>query len=330
MNRLIWSGRVFASLFVLITASVGTAVAAEKATLRLDWTIGGWQIPFFLALDRGYYAAEGVDLEILEGKGSSTTIQLIGRGNDTFGYVDASALPKSVAAGVPVKMVMGILKRTMMSVVVRKDGPIQTVADLKGKTITVTAGDAQSVLMPAFLNANKLPPDSVKVMAVDPGAKYRLLAEGQADGTASYGPLAGPLIEGLFKVEIRQFDFGDSGITIPGFGVIASRSTIETNPKLVQAFVTASARGWQDARKDPAAAVAAALAHFPQVKGREAEFDKTLRRIAEYIDTPNTVGKPFGWMSPDDWANTEKLMVQYLELKPAASVDAYFTNQFVK
>jgi len=303
--------------------------AQEKATLRLDWSIGPWQAPFFLAEEKGYYKAEGLDLEILEGKGSLTTMQLVGRGNDTFGYVDAAGLPKAAAAGIPIKMVQGIYKKNMMAIVFRRDPNVKTLADLKGKTITITAGDAQSNLMPAYLSANKLPSNFFKLMAVDGGAKYRLVATGEADGVGSYGAIGIGLLEGIASgVQYQAFDFADSGITVPGFGVIASSDTIKKNPKLVAAFVRATGKAWQEARKDPNAAVDAVFRKFPQAKSRDAEFRKILTLLSDYIDTPNTVGKPFGWMSPDDWAMAEKLLVQYADLKPTA--ESYYTNEFTK
>lgn len=314
-----------------LVALGSAAHAQEKATLRLDWSVGPWQAPFFLAEEKGYYKAEGIDLEILEGKGSLTTMQLVGRGNDTFGYVDAAGLPKSVAAGIPIKMVQGIYKKNMMAIVVRQDANVNSVADLKGKTITITAGDAQSNLMPAYLSANKLPNDTFKMMAVDGGAKYRLVATGEAHGVGSFGAIGIGILESINSgVQYKAFDFADAGITVPGFGVIASNDTIKKNPKLVAAFVRATAKGWEDARKDPNAAVEAAFKKFPQARSRDAEFRKVLTLLNAYIDTPNTVGKPFGWMSPQDWAVAEKLLVQYADLKAQSSVDAYFTNEFAK
>lgn len=308
----------------------GHVNAADKATLRLDWTIGSQNAPFILAAERGYYAANGIDLEILEGKGSLSTMQLVGRGNDTFGYVDASALPKAVSAGIPIKMVAGILKKSLTGIVTRGEQS-PTAAELKGKTITVTAGDAQSYLIPAFLKANKLPADTIKLMTVDPGAKYKLIVDGKADGTITYGVLGIPFMLSLEpNGKFVKLDFADSGINTPAFGLIASDATINGNPQLVRRFVEATQRGWEAARKDPEAVVAAVLKRYPQAKQREAELLKTIPMLFEYIDTEHTKGKPFGWMSPVDWAATEKLLVEYLSLKPATSVETYYTNAFVQ
>lgn len=305
----------------------------RKATLRLDWSIGGWQAPFILALDRGFYAEAGIDLDILEGRGSLTTVQLVGRGNDTFGYVDASVLPKAVSAGFPVKMVMGIIKRSLMSIVVRSDDPSMKPKDLVGKTFTVTAGDAQSALLPAYLDANGMKPSDIKLMAVDPGAKYKLVVEGQADGVVTFGVIGIPLLETLSPaapLHLRKLDFSESGINIPSFGLIANETTVTKDPDLVRRFVAASARGWEAARENPQSAIEAALKRYPQVKSREKEFQNTLKFLFDYVDTPRTIGKPFGWMSPEDWKDAEVLMTKYMGLKAQGSIGAYYTNDFIR
>ena len=61
----------------------------------------------------------------------------------------------------------------------------------------------------------------------------------------------------------------------------------------------------------------------------KAIFRTELKSYGDYINTPGTAGKPFGWQSPEEWKAAEKLMVEYMDVKPAASVDAYFTNAFV-
>jgi hypothetical protein len=68
-------------LFFLACAAMAPSTAAlanDQVTLRLDWTLEGFHLPFVWALDKGYYAAEGIDAKILEGRGSGNVAQLIG------------------------------------------------------------------------------------------------------------------------------------------------------------------------------------------------------------------------------------------------------------
>ena len=84
---------VAASIFataIAAMASSAPALANDQVTLRLDWTIEGQHLPFVWALDKGYYAAEGIDAKIFEGRGSGNTAQLVGAKTDTFGEADAT------------------------------------------------------------------------------------------------------------------------------------------------------------------------------------------------------------------------------------------------
>ena len=60
--------------------------AAEKVTVRFTWKLKGEYAPLFVALDKGYYKAEGLDVDLAEGSGAQTVLKLLASGNEKFGY----------------------------------------------------------------------------------------------------------------------------------------------------------------------------------------------------------------------------------------------------
>src|SRR5262245_64684364 len=70
----------------LLLAWPSVPAAGEHVTFRMNWYWRGIQAPFALALERRYFEQAGLDVEILEGKGSATTVQLVGTKADTFGF----------------------------------------------------------------------------------------------------------------------------------------------------------------------------------------------------------------------------------------------------
>jgi len=111
-----------ARLAVLGAAAValGTsslAFAQDKVSLRLNWYLGGLHVPFYYGKDKGYYAAEGIDLTINEGRGSANTVQVVAAGSDTFGLADSSSVVLTASKGADVKSVMSLLNTTGYSVV---------------------------------------------------------------------------------------------------------------------------------------------------------------------------------------------------------------------
>jgi NitT/TauT family transport system substrate-binding protein len=307
--------------------AIGSAQAPEAVTFRLDWLPLSYHGPFHLAATSGYYRAAGIDLKILDGKGSGNTIQLIANGADTFGFADAGVVAKSVSQGVPVKMVMGVFKRSAIALMTPAETGIKTPQDVKDKRVATCAGDSAGILLAAYLKAVNVP--GVKLVTVDCGAKYTVVAQGKADVTAAYGPYGRTTFTALGVKEVRKFDYTDAGLLLPGHGIIASLKTIESKPDLVRNFVAATARGWVEARKNPAAAAKALTAAVPLMKGKEATLEAEFKEWLEYLDTPNTAGKPFGWQSAEDWKKAEAILAQHMDVKPQPSVESYFTNRFI-
>ena len=71
-----------------VTVAVSHAAAQDKLQFRLNWTIYGEHAPFFVAKDKGFYKDEGLDVEILEGSGSTTVAQLVANLTNPIAYVD--------------------------------------------------------------------------------------------------------------------------------------------------------------------------------------------------------------------------------------------------
>ena len=90
---------------LVMSACGGAAPQPEEGPIplefRLNWTLYGEHAPFFLGVDKGFYLDEGLDVSIVEGSGSSTTVKLIGNGTNNIGYADSATMMRGVTAGVP-------------------------------------------------------------------------------------------------------------------------------------------------------------------------------------------------------------------------------------
>lgn len=324
-NRLVlW---VFAAL--MLCAAPAAAQSLEKVSLRLDWTAVGYHAPFYLGVAKGYYRDAGLDVQILDGKGSANTATLVGSDANDFGFADATTAARLVGQGLPVKVVMGVFQRSTLSVFFPKGKGIKVPMDLKGKRVSMCAGDAMSEYLPAFLDAVGLKKDDVKFVTVDCAAKYTVVAQGQADAVASYATAGRSLLRSVGINDAGQFDYADVGIVLPSHGVITSLKKISSSPDTVRRFVTASAKSWQEASANPDAAIAALVAAVPLLKGREAVLKETLVDSMKYLTTPGNTGKPFGWQSPEEWEKAKETLVKYTNLPKTIPIDSFFTNQFV-
>src|SRR5438067_8433356 len=93
------------------------AQAPEKITIRFTWKLKGEYAPLFVALDKGYYRAEGLDVELAEGSGAQTVLKLLASGNEKFGYGPAVSAAQAVSQGLPVKVVALYQTKAPMGVI---------------------------------------------------------------------------------------------------------------------------------------------------------------------------------------------------------------------
>src|SRR5262249_31441131 len=138
-----------------------TSRGADPVTLRLDWILTGKHLPFYLALERGYYEAEKLQVEISQGQGSATTVKLVGNKSDTFGYADASVVAVAISGGTPIKMIGGIARRSAVAIGYWPDSGITTPKSLEGKSLLVTPGSTESTILPALFAINQVDPQKV-------------------------------------------------------------------------------------------------------------------------------------------------------------------------
>ncbi len=315
---------------ILLAGSPAAAQAPQKVSLRLDWTTLGYHAPFYLGVAKGYYKDAGLDVDVLEGKGSGTVITLVGNGADDFAFADATTGARLISQGLPAKVVMGIFQRSTLSVFYAKDRGIGAPKDLKGKRISMCAGDGMSVYLPIFLKAVGLTADDVQMVNVDCSLKYTVIAQNKADAVASYGTAGRPLMQAVGIQDPGKFDYADAGIFLPSHGIIASATTTSQRADVVRRFVAATARAWAAAQADPDAAVAATVAARPLLKGKEQMLKDTLIDSLQYLKTPGIAGKPFGWQSPDEWKKASDTLVQNAGMTRPASAEVFYTNEFIK
>jgi NitT/TauT family transport system substrate-binding protein len=308
----------------LMALSVCSASAQDKATLRLDWTTLGYHVPFYYGVAKGFYKDVGIDLRVEDGKGSSTGVNLIANQADEFAFADATTAARLIGEGLPVKVAMGIFQRSTLSIFFPK-GKLSAPKDLVGKRISSCAGDGIAVYLPAYYNAIGIKPTDAQNVMMDCSVKYTAVAQGRADAVASYGTAGKPLLQAVGITEVGKFDFADAGIVLPSHGIIVSREKIKSNPDLIKRFVAATAKAWEEAIKQPDAAVDSVIAARPLLKGKEHSLKDAFLDSQQYIG--GTPGKPFGWQSPDDWNKAVKTMVEFAGMKRVDPADI-FTNDF--
>ena len=316
---------LFTAAAVLLGAVV-PAAAQEKATLRLNWLIYGFHTPFHLGVEKGYYKAEGIDLEIGEGKGSASAVQVIGAKGDTFGLSDGASIINGISKGAPIKAVMGIMNTTPFAIIAREDANVKTLKDLEGKTIAGTAGEAGLTIMPALIKANKLDEAKVNILRVDGAAKLVAILEKKSDAMLG-GSENQPFILEQKGLKTTVLNYADYGVNTMGLAIHVHSDTLKDKPKLVEGFIRATQKAFSDAEKDPASAIAAGLKAKPDMDKELAL--KQLNAGLKLVRSRSAPTAPIGLMQPGDWEMTLGLMKDHQELKTDLKADAFYTNSLL-
>jgi NitT/TauT family transport system substrate-binding protein len=317
--------RVALAAAAWVALAPGFATAADAVSFRLNWYLGGLHVPFYYGKDKGYYAAEGIDLTINEGRGSANTVQVVAAGSDTFGLADSSSVIATAAKGADIKSVMSLLNSTGYSVVSLAETGIKTPKDLEGKRLAVSPGDPLGQLFQALAARNQLDMSKITLVQVDPAAKVVAVLEKRADG------LLGGADDQFFLIKQRGLKpaalrYADNGANIVGMTIVTQGDTIKNKPDLVRRFVRATVKSWEEAKKNPGAAVDAALKAKPDLD-RQSTLEQLMVDI-DLLDSPNSKGR-IGWGAQADWDQTIDLLRKYRDLQTTQPWTTFHTNEFV-
>jgi len=309
----------------VLAASATAAPAQDAVSLRLNWYMGGLHVPFYYGKERGFYKEEGIDLTINEGRGSANTVQVVGAGSDTFGLADSSSLVAAAAKGVEIKSVMSLVNSTGFAVVSLASAGIKTPKDLEGRKLAVSPGDPLGQLFRALAASNNLDMSKISFVQVDPAAKVVSVLEKRVDA------LLGGADDQYFLIKYKGEEpaalrFADNGANIVGMTILTQEATIKNKADLVRRFVKATARSWDETKKNPEGAVDATMKVKPDLN-RASQLDQ-LKVDIELLDSPNSKGRT-GWGDQRDWDQTIALLKKYRDVATDKPWTAFHTNEFL-
>jgi NitT/TauT family transport system substrate-binding protein len=306
----------------------GAAHAQKKEiSLRLDWIYQGPNSGFMVAKDKGFYDEAGLNVTMGPGKGSGSTAQLIASKTSHFGFADGFVVGAGVDKGMELVMVAAIYRRNPTAAIVLKESGIKTPKDLEGRKIGIAPGGTQFQQWPAFVKGCNLDGSKITVINVDPAGTVPALVAGRVDAVASYAQGAVPGIEIRSKKEATPFMYADCGVTAVSNGIIVHKNLLKEDPEAIRAFVKATLQGFLYAQKNPDEAIAITKKYGPEIVPEIAkrELEMSFLNWA----TPNTAGKPMGWMSDKDWAVTVETLKQYGGVTTPLQASDLYTNDFI-
>ncbi len=305
-----------------------SAQAADKLTVRLDFIAWGTHAAMHLANEKGWFKEAGLDVEVQDGTGSGNTIQLVAAGQADIGQVQLGVMAVAKEKGADLISIAGWFRKSDLAVLVDRDSPISTIADLKGKSIVNFNGSPWSPYIAGFLKAGGLSEQDVSIVAVAPPALMSTYTAKQADAVMTTAPFGLPIIETARPS--KAVLMADAGIAFPSYGLIVRRDTLADKGDALRRLVAVQVRAWQyiyDGHVDEA--VAAIIAQRPGMKLNPDVLKGQIELYKDFIETEASAGKPFGVQTEEDWAKALADMEAAGIVAPGRKPADYFTNDIV-
>lgn len=339
MRRLI---PIVVALAVALAACGGTGTSAspsagasgesggvEVINLTLNWFPLADHAAYYDALEKGYYTDAGLAVNILQGSGSGETLRRVSIGQADLGLADTGVVINGIRNGATAKMVMMVMDRGWNAIWAKKGSGITTVKDLCGKKIGAPVADAGRALWPALANAQGLDPNCVQWVDILPAAKYQTLASGSVDAildAVTGAPFVYLALGG--KENTVEITYADNGVDVPAISMIASEKMVKERPQVIQKFITATLKGWQDVFSDPEAALNIEMKYWPSLDMDT--YKVNLDLVESLMQTDNFKQNGVGHFDKDKMAKTIELLQKYLDAK--GEIDdptSTYTDQFV-
>jgi NitT/TauT family transport system substrate-binding protein len=316
---------------VLAFAAV-PASAQTDVKFALDWKFEGPSAPYFVAIDRGYYKAEGLNVTVDTGPGSVAGIARVAAGTYPLGFFDINSLVKFQDQN-PEKKVQAVLmmydKPPFAIATTTKTG-ISQPKDLEGRVLGAPAADGAFAQWKAFVKANGIDEAKVKIENVGFPVREPMLADGKVDAIAgfSFSMHYNLLQKGLRPEDIRTMLMADYGLVLYGNAVMVNPDYARANPKVVAGFVRATIKGVLDTIKDPEVAIKSVMARN-ETGDRAIELDRLKMSLRDNFVTPWVKDNGFGGVDMERLAKSIDQIALTYDFKNRPKPDSIFTSQYL-
>jgi NitT/TauT family transport system substrate-binding protein len=292
-------------LTLLAVAWPPSAHAETAIHFTLDRKLDGPAAPFFLAIDNGYFKAEGLDVTIdAATSGPFEAIDRLTVGKDDMGVSDINVLIKLRDTGkTAIKGLFVVFDKPPYAIIARKSRGIARPRDLEGKTVAAPSGDPTAALWPIFARVNGV--DTAKVTLENVGLPVRepMLAAGEVDAITGcpFTSYINLKTGGVPSDDLVVLLMADYGVELYGDAIMVAPNFAQEKPDAVRAFLRAYVKALKDTVRDPANAVNAVLRRSEGAK-KEVELERLRMAIRDNIVTRAVRTDGYGAIDPARFA----------------------------
>jgi NitT/TauT family transport system substrate-binding protein len=313
MDRIKLFGMLAGAAAAALTAS--PVCAQTDVKFALDWKFEGPSAPYFVAIDKGYYKAEGLNVTVDSGPGSVAGIARVAAGT----YPDKR-----------VQAVLMMYDKPAFAIGTTAKTGIAKPKDLEGRVLGAPAADGAFAQWKAFVKENGIDESKVKVENVGFPVREPMLAEGKVDAITgfSFSMYYNLLQKGIKPDDIKIMLMADYGLVLYGNAIIVNPDYAKANPKVVAGFVRATIRGVLDTIKDPDTAIKSVMARN-ETADPKIELDRLKMSLRDNFVTPWVKANGFGGVDMARLAKSIDQIGLTYEFKNRPTAEDIFTSQYL-
>lgn len=318
------------------SASPEEAATAEPAAdpvtvkLQLKWVPQAQFAGYFLAQDKGYYAEEGLNVEILPGGPDIVPEQQVAGGSADIGVDWVASLLTSQEQEMPLVQIAQIFQKSGLVLVSNKDAGISGPADLKGKKVGNWMGGNEFEVLALF---DKYQLDSNKDLNfTKQGFTMDQFLGGEIDvaSAMTYNEYQVVLESGIPAEDLNVIDMNDEGVAMLEDNLFANKEWLADNKETAAKFVRASLKGWKDAIADPEAAVDSVMKLAEEGSTSREHQLTMMTEVAKLIQPEGFDASRIGYTDDAAFQQTADIALKFGVIQEAANVDEAYTNEIVE
>jgi NitT/TauT family transport system substrate-binding protein len=292
-----------------------------KVVLQADWYPQPEHGGFYTALVKGYYKEEGLDVTIQPLGPYLSAEKQVSSGAAQFGMGSSDRTLEAIADGQPLVAVAATMQHDPQGVMVRKDSPIKTFADLNGHTVAIKTGSTWWEYIERRYQLNNVHEVPAMMNVANFVADSGYVQQAFATSEPYFAQKAG--------VETRVLLTSDAGYC-PYRVMFTTRDFLQQHPDVVGKFVRASLRGWREYLKDPTAAHDTMAKLNPALNPDWMTFSWTAMRDGHFVEGDDPSGAQLGQMTPDRWSTMYKQLLDLKVIEKPFDPATAYTLQFVR
>jgi NitT/TauT family transport system substrate-binding protein len=291
-----------------------------KIVLQADWYPQPEHGGFYTAIAKGLYAQEGLDVEIQPGGPYVSVEKQVSSGAAQFGMSSTDKIYESVADGQPLIAVAATMQHDPQGIMVRKDSPIRSFADLNGHTIAIKTGSTwwEFIVKRYQLTSVREVPAMMNVanFVADPNYVQQAFATSE------------PFFAKQAGIDTRILLTSDAGYN-PYRVMFTTRDFVAQQPDIVAKFVRASIAGWRDYLTDPTPAHAMIAKLNPALNPQWMDFTWHALRDGHFVTGEDPSGGELGQMNAERWTTMYQQLIDLKVIDRPFDPAVAYTLQFV-